>query len=77
MYTLTEKLWYTADMNAVVKDGDPKAAFLLGLPGHMIDDDEAERLGLKAAAKAAAPKANKRAKTQANKRATKRSTKNG
>lgn len=46
-YTLTEKLWYTADHSRVVPDGDPEAAFLLGPAGHIISDEEAARLGLK------------------------------
>lgn len=45
-YTLTEKLWYTADRSRVVPDGDPEAAFLLGPAGHLITDEEAIRLGL-------------------------------
>lgn len=46
-FELDRKLWYTADKNSVVEDGDPKAAFLLGNVGYRISDEEAERLGLK------------------------------
>lgn len=45
-YTLTEKLWYTADKSKAVKDGDLKAAFLIGPKGFVISDNEAERLSL-------------------------------
>lgn len=45
-FELTRKLWYTADHERVVEDGDPEAAFLLGTPGKRIPDEEAERLGL-------------------------------
>lgn len=45
-YVLTEKLWLTTDKETAVKDGDPKAHFLLGSKGHVISDDEAVRLGL-------------------------------
>lgn len=62
-HILTEKLWYTADKSAVVPDGDPRAAFLLGCAGLDIPDAEAERLGLKGATppanKAMTPPANK------------------
>lgn len=72
-YQLTEKLWYTADKKSVVPDGDPRAAFLLGLPGRLIGDDEAVRLGLVAnepkptEEKAAEPAANKAKRKPANK----------
>lgn len=67
---LDRKLWLTADRGKVVEDGDPKAAFLLGVAGSDVPDDEAKRLGLtskKAAAKAedkaaAAPANKSRAK---------------
>lgn len=48
MFILDRRLWLTADMQQVVEDGDPKAAFLLGGVGHQISDNEATRLGLKA-----------------------------
>lgn len=45
-YELTETLWLTADKESVVKDGEPGARFLLGVPGQVIPDEEAARLGL-------------------------------
>jgi len=43
---LTERLYLTEDKNSVVKEGDERAAFLLGVPGTKISDKEAKRLGL-------------------------------
>lgn len=43
---LDRTLWLTADRSAVVEDGDPRAAFLLGTRGKKVSDDEAKRLGL-------------------------------
>jgi len=43
---LTEKLWLTDDRKTVVKDGDKRAAFLLGLAGQEISDKHAKQLGL-------------------------------
>gem|GEM_PF-6332479 len=41
------RLWLTADRKRVVEDGDPAAAFLLaGCAGAVIDDAEADRLGI-------------------------------
>lgn len=41
------RLWLTADRKRVVEDGDQAAAFLLaGGPGAVIDDAEADRLGI-------------------------------
>jgi hypothetical protein len=68
---LDRKLWLTADKSKVVEDGDPDAAFLLGTPGTVVPDDEAERLGLtgkpKAAEKQTAAPANKARKAASNK----------
>lgn len=69
---LDRKLWLTADKEAVVEDGDPSAAFLLGGEGDEIDDAEGERLGLTSRRKSAATKqadvpANKEAAAPANK----------
>jgi hypothetical protein len=44
--TLSEKLYLTADRKSVVREGDPSAAFLLGVPGTVISDATAKRLGL-------------------------------
>lgn len=55
-YELTETLWLTEDKAHVVKDGEPGARFLLGVPGQTIPEEEAARLGLdKPAAKAVHP----------------------
>lgn len=67
MFTLTERLWYTADKTAVVSDGDLKAAFLLGVEGSQISDEEATRLGLSETKAEPKKRANKKAKAPANK----------
>jgi hypothetical protein len=56
-YELTETLWLTEDKESVVQDGQPGARFLLGVPGQVIPEEEAARLGLskKPAAKAVHP----------------------
>ncbi len=70
---LERKLWLTADKSEVVEDGDPAAAFLLGLPGDEIPVSEAHRLGIKARpakpAKEAEPEGNKEAPPGADKEA--------
>lgn len=43
---LTETLYFAADGKTVVKTGDPRAAFLLGVPGQSIPDARAKALGL-------------------------------
>jgi hypothetical protein len=43
---LTEKLYLTEDRKSVVRDGDKRAAFLLGVAGTKIRDTDAKRLGL-------------------------------
>jgi hypothetical protein len=51
MHTLTAKTWVNANSTAVVPEGSPEAAWLLGLEGDEISDETAERLGLNAAPK--------------------------
>ena len=67
MHTLDRKLWLTADKDDIVEDGDDRAAFLLGLAGDEIPDDEAERLGLTGSKKEAAKPADKSRKPSGNK----------
>lgn len=43
---LTEKIWLTEGRDEVVPDGDPRAAFLLGVPGEEILEEEAKKYGL-------------------------------
>lgn len=43
---LAEKLWLTKDQQSVVRDGDDRAAFLLGTPGKKVPFDIAQRVGL-------------------------------
>jgi len=45
-YRLDRRLWLTAERDRVVEDGDPEAAFLLGAPGQILSDAEAQRYGL-------------------------------
>lgn len=49
--TADRKLWFTADKESVVEDGDPKAAFLACSEGDELDDETAKRLGLKSKAR--------------------------
>ena len=42
-----EPLWLTADRDKVVAAGSEDAAFLLAAPGAQIDQETAERYGLK------------------------------
>lgn len=64
---LDRTLWLTADKDEVVEDGDPRAAFLLGHEGDEVDDEEAERLGVKRGRKQAARSEDKQADAPANK----------
>ena len=41
-----ERLYLTADRKEVVKEGDPRAAFLLIAPGQYMSDSDAKRYGL-------------------------------
>lgn len=43
---MDERLWYTADKERVVPEGDPEAAFLFCTPGKEVPLAEAQRLGL-------------------------------
>ena len=43
---LSEKLYLAEDRKTVVKDGDKRAAFLLGVAGSRISDPVAKKLGL-------------------------------
>ena len=46
-YELTETLYETeAKDGTVVKEDDPRARFLVGVPGQTLSDEEAARLGL-------------------------------
>jgi len=45
-YELTETLYLDETREEVVKEGDPRARFLVGVEGQTISDEEAERLGL-------------------------------
>lgn len=67
-----ERLFLTADKDAVVPESDPRAAFLFAAPGDEISDEDAETFGLakpkaKPAAKEADPPADKQAPAPANK----------
>lgn len=44
--TAKERLYLTADRSAIVKEGDPKAAFLFAAVGQPISNADAERFGL-------------------------------
>lgn len=45
MIRLDRKLWLNADKTKVVEDGDPEAAFLYGIRGHLVPENEAIKLG--------------------------------
>ncbi len=45
-YVLDRKVYVNAAKDKVVDEGDPEAAFLLGVPGTTIDEMEARRIGL-------------------------------
>lgn len=46
-YELTETLYEPVEKDGTtVKEGDPRARFLVGVPGQTISDEEAARLGL-------------------------------
>jgi len=45
-YELTETLYLDETREEVVKEGDPRARFLVGVEGQTISDEEAARLGL-------------------------------
>jgi hypothetical protein len=45
-YTVSRRLFHTADKSRVVAEGDPEARFLAFPSGTEISDDEAERLGI-------------------------------
>lgn len=64
MHKLTERTYVNADSTAVVPEGSPDAAWLLGLEGDEVSDETAERLGL-----IAAPKKGKKAKATADQEA--------
>jgi hypothetical protein len=49
---LTERLYLTEDRQTVVREGDKRAAFLLGAEGTQIPDKLAQKLGLVHAAPA-------------------------
>lgn len=65
--TAKQRLFLTADKQALVGDGDVRAAFLYAVPGDLIRADDAERFGLvdgalpeaEAEAKPAAPRQKK------------------
>lgn len=61
------RLWLTADRTRVVEDGDPRAAFQLASPGHLIPDQEAQRLGLLPTDKGRLAPADKAVRQAANK----------
>lgn len=65
-YTVTERLYLTAD-DKVVKEGDPKAAFLYATPGKEIPIAEAVKYGLTRSVKQSEPPANKAKTAPANK----------
>jgi hypothetical protein len=44
--TLTEKLFLAEDRKTVVKEGDKRAAFLLGIPGKVLTEKEAAFYGI-------------------------------
>jgi hypothetical protein len=46
MHKLTEKTYVNADSTKVVPEGDPEAAYLLGLEGDEISLETAQRVGL-------------------------------
>ena len=46
MHTLAEKTYVNADSTKVVPEGDPEAAYLLGLEGDEISIETAQRVGL-------------------------------
>lgn len=54
-YITKERLWLNRDKSAVVKDGDPDAAFLLASPGKEVPAADVERYGLDAPAAADKP----------------------
>ena len=45
-YVARERLYHTLDRSEVVKEGDPKAAFLIAAEGDVIPESEAKRLHL-------------------------------
>lgn len=47
-YIARERLYHTADRSEVVKEGDPKAAFLLVSEGTQLSESEVKRLKLEA-----------------------------
>lgn len=66
-YKVTERLYLTVD-DKVVKEGDPKAAFLYATPSKEIPMSEAVKYGLaRKASKAEAASANKAKPAPANK----------
>lgn len=72
-FTVTERLYLTAD-DKVVREGDPKAAFLYATPGKEVPMADAVRYGLvkKTEAKQSEPPANKAKTAPANKAGKKR-----
>lgn len=78
-YTVTKRLWLTADKEHIVEEGDPAAAFLYATPGKKVPLAEAVKYRLVKAgkpveAKQADPPENKAVSIPANKakRATKK-----
>lgn len=65
-FTVTERLYLTND-DKLVKEGDPRAAFLYSTPGKEIPMVEAEKYGLAPTAKAASAPADKAKAAPANK----------
>ncbi len=43
--TVDQRAWLTADKKMVVRDGDPRAAFLYAVPGDVVDSAAAELVG--------------------------------
>lgn len=69
---LDRKLWLTAAQDALVEDGDKKAAFLYGAKGHIRLTAECKKLGykpLKKKGKEAEPVENKEAEVDEDKAA--------
>jgi hypothetical protein len=65
-YKVKERLYTTLD-GKVVKEGDPKAAFLLMNEGGELSDEEAQKYGLVEEKAVPAPPATKARSTQASK----------
>lgn len=63
-YVARERLYHTADRSEVVKEGDPKAAFLLVSEGTQLSEGEVKRLKLEGYFEEA-PAADPSARTQA------------